>query len=187
MSSHHIVREKQEPALYIHELANFNPEFLGQLLEWSPTVLVAANEYEKVNSLGLKIDFVVGNAMHLILQENTRQIIPSTEALFEVFDYLVANNYMAVNVVTSQYHFDDFTCFLAQLNIVLFTEERKHFAIRDGFSFWKAKHTRIWIDLVAYFEVDNLVQEAEDVFVVAEDGMVRFSFSTPYLFIGEYL
>ncbi|RZK41505.1 MAG: thiamine pyrophosphokinase, partial [Pedobacter sp.] len=40
MSSHHIVREKQEPALYIHQLGNFDEEKLGQLLEWSPTVLV---------------------------------------------------------------------------------------------------------------------------------------------------
>ena len=48
MSSHHIVKEKQEPALYIHQLGDFNEEFLGQLLEWSPTVIVAAGEYEKV-------------------------------------------------------------------------------------------------------------------------------------------
>ncbi|RYD76847.1 MAG: thiamine pyrophosphokinase, partial [Sphingobacteriales bacterium] len=29
MSSHHIVKEKQEPALYIDELGNFNEEYLG--------------------------------------------------------------------------------------------------------------------------------------------------------------
>lgn len=40
MSSHHIVREKQEPALLIMDLNGFNDEHLGQLLEWNPTVLV---------------------------------------------------------------------------------------------------------------------------------------------------
>jgi hypothetical protein len=43
MSSHHIVKEKQEPALYIHHFGNFDEEYLGQLLEWSPTLLVATN------------------------------------------------------------------------------------------------------------------------------------------------
>ena len=39
MSSHHIVREKQEPALLVLGLNNFSTELLGQLLEWNPTVI----------------------------------------------------------------------------------------------------------------------------------------------------
>ena len=72
MSSHHIVREKQEPALYIHHLGNFDEENLGQLLEWSPTIVVAASEYEKALSLGIKIDVVIGLAGDLQIQENTK-------------------------------------------------------------------------------------------------------------------
>ena len=56
MSSHHFVKEKQEPALIIADLDGFDEEYLGQLLEWSPTVLVPSHLVEKVISLGIKID-----------------------------------------------------------------------------------------------------------------------------------
>ena len=46
MSSHHIVREKQEPALLVLGLDDFPDELLGQLLEWSPTVIVTADTVE---------------------------------------------------------------------------------------------------------------------------------------------
>jgi len=59
MSSHHIVREKQEPALLILELGLFEEEHLGQLLEWSPTVLVNDASAEKLHSLGIKFDMLL--------------------------------------------------------------------------------------------------------------------------------
>lgn len=37
MSSHHIVRDDQEPALIIANGAACSSELLGQLLEWSPS------------------------------------------------------------------------------------------------------------------------------------------------------
>ncbi|MFD2144372.1 hypothetical protein [Mucilaginibacter antarcticus] len=43
MSSHHIVREKQEPALLVLGLDGFDEEQLGQLLEWSPTLMAPPN------------------------------------------------------------------------------------------------------------------------------------------------
>ena len=74
MSSHHIVREKQEPALYIHQIGDFNEEYLGQLLEWSPTLIVNGAIYEKIVSLGLKVDVVVNATDGNAFQENTRSI-----------------------------------------------------------------------------------------------------------------
>jgi hypothetical protein len=72
MSSHHIVREKQEPALYIHDLGAFDEEYLGQILEWSPTLIVNGESYEKVISMGLKVDVILNAAEELIPQENTK-------------------------------------------------------------------------------------------------------------------
>lgn len=187
MSSHHIVREKQEPALYIHEFGCFDEEYLGQLLEWSPTVLVNAQAYEKVVSLGIKIDAVVGALVGVELQEDVKIIPTANASLFEVLDYLVSEKYPAVNVISSIKHFDDYTCFLPHINLVLFTERAKYYAIKNGFSVWKPRNTRILVDIVTYFEADNLYQETENEFVVAEDGMVVFRFQAPYLFIGEYL
>ena len=57
MSSHHIVREKQEPALLVLGLDNFPDELLGQLLEWSPTVITTSQTAEKLVVNGTKIDW----------------------------------------------------------------------------------------------------------------------------------
>ena len=189
MSSHHIVKEKQEPALYIHELDNFNEEYLGQLLEWSPTLIVLANEYEKVVSLGLKVDVIVGNLEAGVeLQENIRIIPQQKNGIEDAIEFLVKEKYPAVNVISKISGFDDLTCYLPDINLVLFTEKSKHFAIKSGFSVWKPAGTIFLIDIIAYFEADNLMQQEEEgKFLVVEDGLVSFRFQAPYLFIGELL
>jgi thiamine pyrophosphokinase len=64
MSSHHIVREKQEPALIIANGEACSEELLGQLLEWSPFVLVLDGAIERVLSRGIKIDVLFGDFDH---------------------------------------------------------------------------------------------------------------------------
>lgn len=188
MSSHHIVKEKQEPALYVHEFGAFNEEYLGQLLEWSPTVIVAASQYEKVVSLDVKVDIVVGNLEAGVeLQENIRVIPQQKEGIADAMEFLVKEKYPAVNVVSEINSFDDLTCYLPNINLVLFTEKAKYYAVKDGFSVWKPAGTIFLIDIMSYFEAENLMQQETSEFVVVEDGMVSFSFKAPYLFIGEVL
>jgi thiamine pyrophosphokinase len=83
--------------------------------------------------------------------------------------------------------FDDLTCYLPDINLVLFTERSKHYPIKNGFSAWKPAGTVLLIDVIAYFEADNLMQQETGEFVVVEDGLVSFRFQVPYLFIGELL
>lgn len=187
MSSHHIVREKQEPALYIHYLGDFDQENLGQLLEWSPTVVVAASEYEKALSLGIKIDVVIGIADELQIQENTKFIYAGIESLPTAVKYLIAEKYPAVNIISTENKFDDLAGFLSDINIVLFTETEKSYAVKPGFSIWKPKGTIFHIDIISYFETSNLRPEDNGDFVVINDGFVTFTFSTSYLFLSELL
>lgn len=186
MSSHHIVREKQEPALYIHHLGNFDEEFLGQLLEWSPTLLVAASAYEKVISLGLKVDVVVGKGDDLHDQENIKWLTVSPD-LPSVVQYLILENYPAVNIISEENKFDELADFLPQIDIVLFTASTKSYAVKPGFSVWKPTATIFQIDIISYFETGNLKQEENGDFVVLKDGFVTFNFSTDYLFLSELL
>lgn len=65
MSSHHIIREKQEPALIIANGEACSMEILGQLLEWSPTVVVLDGAIKRVLDLGIKIDVWLGDFDHL--------------------------------------------------------------------------------------------------------------------------
>jgi len=61
MSSHHIVRDDQEPALIIANGEMCSSELLGQLLEWSPLVIVLDSAIERVLELGIKVDVLLGD------------------------------------------------------------------------------------------------------------------------------
>ena len=61
MSSHHIVRDDQEPALIIANGASCSSELLGQLLEWSPLVIVLDSAIERVMQLDIKVDVLLGD------------------------------------------------------------------------------------------------------------------------------
>ncbi|WP_316819400.1 thiamine pyrophosphokinase [Pedobacter gandavensis] len=187
MSSHHIVREKQEPALYIHDLGEFNEEYLGQLLEWSPTLIVNAAIYEKMISLGLKVDIVVNSAGQDFFQENTKVIPAKGEALDAVLDYLIAEKYAAVNVIDTKAKLRELGSYIDEINIVVFTSTEKAYAIKSGFSVWKPKDSVFHIEVLSYFETSNLKQNENEEFVVINDGFVTFNFNTAYLFISEKL
>lgn len=186
MSSHHIIREKQEPALYIHDLGNFDEEYLGQLLEWSPALIVNGAVYEKVISLGLKVDVVLNSSAEIIPQENTKSIYGPGDEYNTVFNYLISEKYPAVNVIDTEKKLSDLSFYLPKINIVLFTPAEKSYAIKTGFSVWKPAGGIFLIDVVSYFEATNLKQqENEREFEVVKDGFVEFSFSTEYLFLTE--
>jgi thiamine pyrophosphokinase len=61
MSSHHIVKEKQEPALIIANGEACSEELLGQLLEWSPFIVVLDQAIYRVLDLGIKVDVWMGD------------------------------------------------------------------------------------------------------------------------------
>ncbi|HKG06132.1 MAG TPA: hypothetical protein VKB19_06740 [Pedobacter sp.] len=187
MSSHHIVREKQEPALYIHHLGTFDEEYLGQLLEWSPTLIVSAYSYEKVISLGLKVDAVVNGGGTSASQENTRVIHSDSQELDAVLGYLITERYPAVNVIDKESRLRELGSYIQRINIVVFTATEKAYAIKSGFKVWKPRGSIFRIEVLAYFETSNLMQTESGDFKVIEDGFVEFIFNVPYLFIAEVL
>lgn len=73
MSSHHVVKDKQEPALVIANGEACSLELLGQLLEWSPTVLVLDGAATRVEELGIKIDVLLGDFDGAIVPEEIEQ------------------------------------------------------------------------------------------------------------------
>ncbi|MEJ7557140.1 MAG: thiamine pyrophosphokinase [Pedobacter sp.] len=187
MSSHHIVREKQEPALYIHHLGNFDEEYLGQLLEWSPSLVVNSSEFEKVISLGLKVDIVVNPEDSIIFQENTKSINTDNSDMKSVLEYLISEGYPAVNLIDSDGEFESFKEYISQINIVLFTGNYKAYAIKSGFKVWKPSGTIFTIADGQEFTYQNLEPLEPGVYEVAHDGFVEFLFSPSYLFISETL
>ena len=140
MSSHHIVRDDQEPALIIANGAACSDELLGQLLEWSPLVVVLDSAMERVVELGIKVDVLLGDfdrgfdANYYRESHYPIEIIHTPDQdktdLEKAFDYLYARNIPAVNVVWATGKRADHT--ITNLtNIVNYREKLKIVIIDD--------------------------------------------------------
>ena len=142
MSSHHIVRDDQEPALIIANGASCSEELLGQLLEWSPLVIVLDSAIERVLELGIKVDVLLGDF--------DRGFNPEYY-LEKAFDYLIEKGHKAVNVIWATGKRADHTItnitsivkFRNQLKIVLLDDHSKIFLLPNTFEKWYTKNTPI--------------------------------------------
>jgi hypothetical protein len=106
MSSHHFVKEGQEPALLILDAGSF--EKAAPLLEWAPLVLVSADVLDEVLAWGIKIDvvFVQGNDGNVLAEKLLYQqpvavitVALSDDLLHAGIDFLRSTNQNAVNVM----------------------------------------------------------------------------------------
>ncbi|MGB4398789.1 MAG: thiamine pyrophosphokinase [Daejeonella sp.] len=186
MSSHHIVREKQEPALLIMSLDGFASENLGQILEWSPTVIVPEDIYEFADSLAIKLDGVLSRDPDFKAQENTRIILTDTEPLEDCLKFLIGEGYPAVNIITKEFALKDYALFVEDIDIVVFIGDQKIFPIRSGFSKWQPAGEAVHV----LFEVHNLStsglnQKDRHMYETEKDGFYSFTFDQPFIFISE--
>ena len=189
MSSHHIVREKQEPALLVLGLDNFSEELLGQLLEWSPTVITTPHTAEKLNMLGIKVDWVISNGDEEVIQSDVKLMVPGDNTMaVTALNYLVANHYPAVNVITDEPAFDDLLNYTGKIDLVIFQGHQKMYAISSGFSKWKPAGEEIRIlNSTKGLTYTGLEQTGPDGFKTTADGFFTLSFKQPFLWVAEGL
>jgi thiamine pyrophosphokinase len=188
MSSHHIVREKQEPALLILDLNGFDEENLGQLLEWSPTVVVYEQEFERVDSMGIKIDAVVSPGTTGSYQHGTKLIHTETDPLQDAMKFLTGEQYPAVNIITPFFQPKDLALFVDRINLVIFTPGKKIFPVRPGFSKWKGAGEEIEIIPDARnLRTGGLIPLDNHRFRTEKDGFYSLSFDQAFTFVAENL
>lgn len=150
MSSHHIVRDEQEPALILDQLENFPVEHLHNLLEWSPTVVVFEPELERYTSLGHKLDVAVIHAsrisywqQELANQQPVKLVgINDQEFLETGLLLLQRNQHHSINVVTGDLAlgrtFELLKKWADLLNLVVFTPQKRYLIHQGNFVKWLA-------------------------------------------------
>ncbi|AWG21709.1 thiamine diphosphokinase [Flavobacterium faecale] len=161
MSSHHIVRDDQEPALIIANGAACNPELLGQLLEWSPIVIVLDSAMERVMKLDIKVDVLLGDfdrgfdPNYYKEKQYPIEIIHTPDQnktdLEKAFDYLIEKKIPAVNVVWATGRRADHTItnltnivrYRNLLKIVILDDHSKVFLLNRKFEKWYTEGTPI--------------------------------------------
>lgn len=157
MSSHHIVRDDQEPALIIANGASCSSELMGQLLEWSPLVIVLDSAIERVLPLGIKVDVLLGDFDNGLDIEYYKALqfpleivhAPDQEKtdLEKAFDYLVEKGHKAVNVIWATGRRADHTItnmtnivrFQDKLKIVILDDHSKIFQLPKRYEKWYPK------------------------------------------------
>ncbi|MCO5950718.1 thiamine pyrophosphokinase [Mucilaginibacter flavidus] len=189
MSSHHIVREKQEPALLVLGLDGFDDELLGQLLEWSPTVITTPLTAEKLNSYGIKIDWIIADGIDEIEQSDVKLMSANNHNLAEAaLKHLTAYEYPSVNIVTDELNLSDYEPYAAQINIVVFNNGKKIFPVSPGFSKWKPAGDIVEIlGDVKNLEIIGLEKFSKNRYKTVKDGLFSLRFDAPFLFIAEEL
>lgn len=189
MSSHHIVRENQEPALLIEDLSLIDEEDLGQLLEWSPTIVIEEETIDLLDARGYKFDIVFTKNSINGSQENLKVISYDIDFLKVAIEYLIAHHYKAVNIVTEQLDINYYSPYLEQINIVLFSKGIRYHYVTTGFTKWKPAGERIQIETAHVNEQivhKGLIKINENEYELEKDGLFVLQFSQEkYILIGE--
>jgi thiamine pyrophosphokinase len=187
MSSHHIVREKQEPALLAIGLDNFSEELLGQLLEWSPTVIATPLIAEQINAYGIKIDIIIADTIDEHLQSDVKLVPQGDQSpITAALNYLLASGYSAVNIIADGLPLNDLLFFADKINLVIFSNGQKIFPVTTGFSKWKPSGEYIHVlSRSLSLQVSGLERQEEGVFITTADGFITLHFSEPFIFIAE--
>ncbi|RZA01064.1 MAG: thiamine pyrophosphokinase [Sphingobacteriaceae bacterium] len=189
MSSHHIIREKQEPALLVLGLDNFDDELLGQLLEWSPTLMVTEIVAEKLNAYGIKVDWIITDKDDADIQSDVKVLHMNTESeTTAALKFFTENNYPAVNVVTDELNMNEYLPFIHKINLVIFYNNQKIYPVTSGYSKWKPAREDIELLITpSNLQFTGLERLSENQFKTQEDGFFTLQFSNPFVMVAEGL
>lgn len=154
MSSHHIVRDDQEPALIIANGAECSRELMGQLLEWSPLVIALDSAMHRVVELGIKVDVLLGdfdrnfNPEQFLSLQYPLEIVHTPDQdktdLEKAFEYLINRGFPAANVIWATGKRADHTItnitnivrFRDKLKIVVLDDHSKIFLLPQKYQKW---------------------------------------------------
>lgn len=189
MSSHHVIREKQEPALLILGMDNFSDEDLGQLLEWSPTVMVTPLIAEMLDAWGIKVDWVIADEPINEFQSDVKLLsLSGNSPLLSALKFLTFNEYPAVNVVTDEVDVSAYLPFANKINLVIFYNNQKIYPVTSGFSKWKpAGETIELLSSATDLHTTGLKSTSATQFTTINDGLFTLHFSEPFIFVAENL
>ena len=201
MSSHHIVRDEQEPALLVLDATASAHELLAQLLEWSPVVLTVDEAVGQLLKQQIKVDVAVFSdqlpeQLASVLEEQRPIRIYQEQgqnALTFIFSELLKGKHKAVNLLLSTKQLDELATSLpvlsAQIDLVVFTENRKISLIRSkSFEKWMVAGTKVSFPYGLPLSMQNL-QTTEDFqqYQVIENGFVKIALQGASLWIAEEL
>lgn len=202
MSSHHIVKDEQEPALIVADLNFFPIARLSELLGWSPVVMVVDQAIEQYLSYGLKMDFALINS-ELEQWENKLRahwpveiLLDNTNLISTALEELLKKNHNWVNIVCSEgqlYKLIENNILDERIQAVLYTERRKVVFNRDNeFEKWLPEGAHMIIEPLRpepgiYLEGAFSVNKSESALQlkVNANGRIKITVDRPPYLVSE--
>jgi hypothetical protein len=191
MSSHHFVREGQEPALLIASLASLQQA--EPLLEWVPLVIVTEETLDHVQAWGIKIDAVVCLATHapdieLRLLEQMPFVVlphpPGDDPIARGLQHLANTRHAMVNILAeateAMFHrAADFP----SLQITLLGPDIR-WSLSTHFEKWLPAGSPVYLRADGHALSLNGLEGVEDGYQATHDGIVRIHGNPPF-WVGE--
>lgn len=181
MSSHHFVKEKQEPALLVYSEESLDQNLLGQLLEWSPYIIVDEHSLYILNHDPIKIDLVIqrdlsDDEIHtwIELQSELKKITLKSDEnkLTKVLKLLEKEDHSAISFIgLSNETFSTLKQLNLEMSLINYQVNCKSFFIEKDFVKWKEKGSVFKIE-GNIIHTKNLKVNSNN-WEVVEDGLVE--------------
>lgn len=136
MSSHHFVKEQQEPAVFILNTSGLSFDTVSPLLEWVPTVLVWQECLDEVLSWGIKVDVILATEefqksnIHVLEEQYPVKFLTAIPENFlkEGLQYLRASQHKGAHLVGFDHqHWDVLSPELEFLDLTLLDSGWKYY------------------------------------------------------------
>ncbi len=193
MSSHHIVRDAQEPALLLLEPDACPWSFVEELLEWSPTVLVPVAQVAAIEAKGIKVDVLLQESWDEPLSESwlafqsPLEIVTVKDNLLKTAtDYLSTKGHQTLSVVA--YPEDDLQALgnAEAMELIFYHGSFKTYQVHA--SIW-----RKWLSAQTCIQFHGSVSHLKNLkpladekkYQVEQDGWAAASFSQKPYWISE--
>lgn len=192
MSSHHIVREDQEPALLVLNAHAISFGKIQELLEWMPTVIVAESEIEILLAWGIKIDVVlvpVGKISYWqekLIEQAPVKIVSFQERediINAAFQFLKSGKATALNCLLKTEADLERIEGLSGFDVDCFIDNTRWSWIKSG-------HIEKWLPKGARLQIlplhirNEFVEFTSGSWLIEKDGIVKLKSMTPF-WMGE--
>jgi hypothetical protein len=192
MSSHHFVREGQEPALLIASPASL--QLAEPLLEWVPLVIVTEAALAHVQAWGIKIDAIVCLASHatdieLQLLEQMPFVVlphqPGDDPIARALQHLATTRHSMVNILAppTETMFRRVADFPTLQITLLGSDVRWSLSIH--FEKWLPAGSRLYLRPAdSHTPTMNGLEAIENGYQATHDGIIRLHSNSPF-WVGE--
>ena len=195
MSSHHVIRDEQEPPVIILD-DNFKLSVLEELLGWAPLLIISVDLLKWFQARKIKVDGVLIDTTKtesfeidpglISYHYESNLLVEVLHSIAEEKDFTGLNifcNQNLKNQLISQVEHGEY--FKEPINI--FTDNEKTIiSPQKTFKKWYPKGQKILFDHNRIKAQPDLFKKIDDHFITIEEGVYQFESEQPPFIITEY-